>query len=175
VHAGLVQRLETHRLVLRGLREDDIEALAAMAADPEVMRYLGGAVDRAQSWRLLALHVGHWALRGYGHWAVERKTDGVFLGRAGLWNPEGWPGLEVGWKLARHAWGQGYATEAGRKAMHWAWATLDADRIISVIHRDNSASVRVAERLGLRPLRDDAVNGQRVTIFGIERPTPPAS
>jgi RimJ/RimL family protein N-acetyltransferase len=141
-----------------------------MAADPEVMRYIGGVLDRAQSWRQMALHAGHWALRGYGNWAVERKSDGVLLGRCGLWNPEGWPGVEIGWKFARHAWGQGYATEAARAAVAWAWTVLNAPRLISVIHPDNASSMRVAERLGLRSTRDDIVNGQAVVIFEIERP-----
>jgi RimJ/RimL family protein N-acetyltransferase len=78
-----------------------------MSADLEVMRYIGDGqvLDRRQSWREIALHVGHWALRGYGQWALERKEDGASIGRAGLWNPPGWPGLEIGWKLARDAWG----------------------------------------------------------------------
>lgn len=156
--------------MLRGWQETDFETHAAMTADADVMRYLGGVLDRAQSWRQLALHTGHWALRGYGNWAVEHEADGVLLGRCGLWNPEGWPGLEVGWKLARHAWGQGYATEAAGAAMSWAWTVLDAERLISIIHPDNAPSIRVAERLGLRPVRDDVVNGRPVVIFGIERP-----
>jgi RimJ/RimL family protein N-acetyltransferase len=97
----------------------------------------------------------------------------VLLGRCGLWHPEGWPGLEVGWKLARHAWGHGYATEAAGAAINWAWTVLDAPCLISVIHPENAPSVRVAERLGLRPLRDQMLNGQRVLIFGIERSVHP--
>jgi RimJ/RimL family protein N-acetyltransferase len=162
--------LNTARLTLRGLAGDGLDAYAAMAGDAEVMRYIGGALDRAQSWRQIALHVGHWSLRGYGNWAIERTADGVLLGRCGLWRPEGWPGLEIGWKLARHAWGQRYATEAARAAMSWAWTTLDAPRLISVIHPENGASIRVAERLGLRPARDDVINGQPVVIFDIARP-----
>jgi RimJ/RimL family protein N-acetyltransferase len=120
MNAEFVPRLSTTRLLLRGWQESDLEAYAAMSADQEVMRYIGGVLEQAQSWRQMALHAGHWVLRGYGNWAVERQVDGVLLGRCGLWNPEGWPGLEVGWKLARHAWGQGYATEAARAAIDWA-------------------------------------------------------
>lgn len=143
-----------------------------MSADPEVMRYIGdgGVLDQGQSWREIAMHIGHWVLRGYGQWAVERKEDGASIGRAGLWNPPGWPGLEVGWKLARHAWGRGYATEAGQAAIEWAWHTLDAEELISVIQPDNAASIRVAERLGMRPLRESTVKGQAVVIHGIARP-----
>jgi RimJ/RimL family protein N-acetyltransferase len=163
-------RVETSRLVLRGWQASDFEAHAAMCADPEVMRYVGELLDRQQSWRQMAMHSGHWALRGCGNWAVERRSDGVLLGRVGLWNPEGWPGLEVGWMLARHAWGNGYATEAGRAAMDWAWEVLDTPQLISVIHPQNAGSIRVAERLGLRRLREGTIGDERVVIFGIERP-----
>lgn len=155
--------------MLRGWLPEDFEQHAAMSADPEVMRFLGGVVDSAQSWRSMALHCGHWALRGYGQWVVERKADATLLGRCGLWNPEGWPGLELGWKVARGAWGDGCATEAARAAMQWAFTELDAPRLISLIHPDNIASIRVAERLGLRPLREQTFDGQRVVVFGIER------
>ena len=143
-----------------------------MSADPEVMRYLGSGrvLSQAQSWGEVAAHIGHWALRGYGQWALERKEDGASIGRAGLWNPPGWLGLEVGWKLARDAWGQGYATEAGRAAIDWAWSALDATELISIIQPGNAASVRVAERLGMRRLREESFKGQEVLVFGIDRP-----
>jgi RimJ/RimL family protein N-acetyltransferase len=171
----LTPRLETARLVLRGWEPSDAEAYAALTADPEVMRYVGGELDRAQSWRQLAFNAGHWVLRGYGLWAVERTADRTLVGRVGLWNPEGWPGLELGWALARSAWGQGYATEAARAAMAWAWSALHAARLISIIHPDNAPSLRVAGRLGLRPLREDILHGQPVVIFGIDRPSAPAA
>lgn len=158
--ADLAPPLRTDRLLLRAWRESDFEAHAAMSADHEVMRYIGGVLDRAQSWREMALHTGHWALRRYGNWAVERQADGALLGRCGLWNPAGWPGLEVGWKLARNAWGQGFATEAAHAAIDSAWIALEPPRLISIIHPDNGPSIRVAERLGLRRLRDERVAGQ---------------
>lgn len=143
-----------------------------MSADPEVMRYIGDGrvLDRGQSWREIAMHIGHWALRGYGQWALERKEDGASIGRAGLWNPPGWPGLEVGWKLARQAWGRGYATEAGRAAIEWAWGALDAEELISIIQPANARSILVAERLGMQRLRETTFKGQDVVIFGIDRP-----
>ncbi|HET9103786.1 MAG TPA: GNAT family N-acetyltransferase [Solirubrobacteraceae bacterium] len=170
---GDVPRIKTPRLTLREWRAADAEAYAALAADPEVTHYIGGVMSREQSWRSMALHAGHWTLRGYGHWAVVRTADGQFLGRAGLWSPEasGWPGLEVGWTFARHAWGHGYATEAGGAAMRWAWTVLKAARLISVIHPENTASVQVARRLGLAFLRAAELSGQIVSVFGIERPT----
>ena len=166
----LTPRLETERLLLREWRDEDLDPYAAMSQDPEVVRHLGEPQDRAASWRGMALQAGHWALRGYGNWALERKRDGELLGRVGLWSPEGWPGLELGWQLARHAWGEGYATEAARAAMAWAWAELRAAELISLIRPENVRSARVAERLGFRPLRDAELNGHRVTVFQIERP-----
>lgn len=143
-----------------------------MSADPEVMRFIGDGVvlDQGQSWREVAMHIGHWTLRGYGQWALERKEDGMALGRAGLWNPPGWPGLEVGWKLARHAWGQGYASEAGAAAIDWAWSSLGEHQLISVIQPENVRSIRVAERLGMHRSRQMTLKGQPVVIFAIDRP-----
>jgi RimJ/RimL family protein N-acetyltransferase len=164
----VIPRLETERLVLREWRASDIDEYAAMAADPEVMAHVGGVLDRAGAWRQMALHAGHWALRGYGNWAVAAR--GRMIGRAGLWQPEGWPGLEVGWALAREAWGQGYATEAGRAAMDWAWTELGVPGLISVISPENARSIRVAERLGFTPGREDTVLGVRVVIYELAAP-----
>jgi RimJ/RimL family protein N-acetyltransferase len=154
---------------MRGWREDDLDAVAAWTSDPEVMRFLGGTVDRDHAWRLIAMYAGHWQLRGYGLWAVERKADGVLLGRVGLWNPEGWPGLEVGWTLARHAWGQGYAQEAARAAIGWTREVLRAPRLISVIDPANERSLRAAEQLGMTLLGDHLLNGELPTVlYGLE-------
>ena len=127
----MVPTLTTDRLTLRGWRDDDLDAYAPITADAEVMRFMGGVIDRAQTWREMAVFAGHWALRGYGIWVVER--EGALIGRIGLWQPEGWPGLEVGWLLGREAWGHGYATEAARASMEYAWRELGADRLISLI------------------------------------------
>jgi RimJ/RimL family protein N-acetyltransferase len=164
--------IETKRLLLRNWNRSDLKTHAEMCADPLAMQYIGdGTVfDGGQSWREVAMHLGHWALRGYGQWAVERKEDGAWLGQAGFWNPPGWPGLEVGWRFARESWGNGYATEAGQAAIDWAWRTLDTDELISVIQPGNAASIRVAERLGMHRLRESTVKGQSVLIFGMSRP-----
>jgi RimJ/RimL family protein N-acetyltransferase len=166
-----VPTVSTERLILRDWRDSDLDAHAAMSADAEVQRFLsGGPIDRIQAWREMALHAGHWALRGYGNWAVERKEDGVFLGRVGLWNPEGWFGLEVGWKLARHAWGNGYATEAARASVEWGFTCLDAEEIISVIRPANVASIAVARRLGMSAVREAEHGGATVVIYSLTRP-----
>jgi RimJ/RimL family protein N-acetyltransferase len=170
VSGRLVPRLQTPRLTLRGLRDDDLDAYAAMVADAEVMRFLDGPQTRSEAWRQMALFEGHRVLRGYGQWALERRADGVLVGRAGLWQPEGWPGLELGWVLAHEAWGRGYATEAARMAMHWAWVELGAPRLISIIAPGNERSIAVAVRLGMARLRDDDLFGRPVAIYGRERP-----
>jgi RimJ/RimL family protein N-acetyltransferase len=145
----VIPQLQTDRLLLRGLRQEDFDVYARFMADPEVTRYtVGDPLTRTDAWRSLAVMIGHWTLRGYGMWAVERKSDGVLVGRVGLWNPEGWPGLEVGWTLGKEFWGQGYATEAARAARDFAFVTQDIVRLLSVIDSRNRASQRVAERLG---------------------------
>ena len=108
--------LETERLKLRMWRESDLDDYAELTADPLVMRYLQPGkppFTRADAWRSMAFFMGHWQMRGYGHWAVEEKASGRMIGRIGFLNPEGWPGFEIGWTLARQAWGKGYATEGG--------------------------------------------------------------
>lgn len=162
--------LETERLILRQWRESDFEPYARICADPEVMRYLGGKpFTRLEAWRHMAFIVGHWELRGYGHWAVEEKASGKMIGRLGFLNPEGWPGFEIGWTLARDSWGKGYATEGARHALHYAFTEMGRDHVISLIHPENKASIRVAERLGETVEGETEVLGIPVLIYGISR------
>ena len=163
--------LETERLILRMWREeDDFETYAQMCADPEVMRYLGGKTfSRMEAWRHMAFLIGHWHLRGYGHWAVEEKASGRFVGRIGFLNPEGWPGFEIGWTLGREHWGKGYATEGARRALEYAFTELDQDHVISLIHPENQGSIRVAERLGEQPEGKAEIMGFDVLVYGMDR------
>jgi len=145
----MIPRLETERLILRGFKPEDLEAYAAMMADPDVARYIAPApMTRAEAWRAMATSLGHWHLRGYGAWAVERKSDGALAGRVGMINPEGWPALEIGWTLGKPYWGAGYATEAAAAAMRYAFLTQPVDRLVSNIDAANVASQSVAIRLG---------------------------
>jgi RimJ/RimL family protein N-acetyltransferase len=147
-----IPALDTPRLVLRAFRLDDLDAYAAMCADEEVMRHIGsgGAVGRDVAWRQLALFLGSWALLGHGMWAIQRRSDGALIGRAGFLEPEGWPGCELGWLLARAAWGQGYALEAARAALAHGRAALGLREVISLIRPHNQRSIALAERLGAR-------------------------
>jgi RimJ/RimL family protein N-acetyltransferase len=163
--------METARLILREFRENDFEAYAAMCADAEVMRFLGGAMKRADAWRQMAMFLGHWQLRGYGLWAVEEKATGAFIGRVGLLNPEGWPGLEVAWTLISAKWHQGFATEAARASVDYAFNVVKADKIISMISPENRPSIRVAERIGEQFERQiEFFPGYTTSIYSLARP-----
>ncbi len=169
----LAPTLETERLRLRSFRKSDLDDYAALKADPEVLRYLGGGGaepwDRGRSWRHMAFLLGHWQLGAIGMWAVEHKETGVFLGTIGFAEPEGWPGCELAWILARHAWGYGYATEGARAALDFAFNVLKKERVISLIHPENHASIRVAERLGQRLLNRVQHIGREMLCYGIDR------
>jgi RimJ/RimL family protein N-acetyltransferase len=145
-----IPRLTSARLILRGFEARDFDAYAAMMADPEVTRYLGDGrpFERAEAWRQLAMLMGHWVLRGFGIWAVEERATGAFAGRIGCFEPEGWPGLEVAYTLARPFWGRGYAREGAQVALAYAHETLGRPHVISIIRPANAASIRVAEALG---------------------------
>jgi RimJ/RimL family protein N-acetyltransferase len=166
--------LETERLILRGWKPEDFEAYARFMADADVVRYLTGEpLSRNDAWRNMAMVVGHWVLRGFGMWAVERKADGTFVGRVGMHYPEGWPAIEVGWTLGKDYWGQGFATEAARAAMAYAFLAHNLQRVISVIQIDNAPSQAVATRLGeTRGPRHDIVHSGKTfatDIWSISR------
>jgi RimJ/RimL family protein N-acetyltransferase len=153
------------------LRASDFDAYAEMCADPEVMRYIGDGqpLARPLAWRNLAMMVGHWSLRGYGLWAAEERSSGVLVGRIGFWNPEGWPGFELGWMLRKAFWGRGYATEGARAALRHGFAGLGEAQVISLIHPDNATSIRVAQRLGERRIGATEVIGKPALVYRITR------
>ena len=166
-----VPELRTGRLLLRGWRQEDLDGWAAVTADPEVMRWVGSeqALDRAEAWRDMALRAGHWALRGFGLWAVVERESGELVARIGLQEPEGWPGIELAWLVARSRWGRGYAPEAGRASLDWARDELGLDHVISLIADDNPRSARVAEKLGMSQEGRALVHGVHdVRVFGLD-------
>jgi RimJ/RimL family protein N-acetyltransferase len=165
-----IPELRTERLLLRAFQRADFEPFAEIVSDPEVVRYLddGAPISREECWRGMALFIGHWQLRGYGWWAVEDRRSGDFLGRIGLYNPEGWPGIEIGWLLRREAWGTGLATEGAIAALRFAFDTIKAQHVISLIDPRNQRSIRVAEKLGETYERHMQFKDRELLVYGTQ-------
>ncbi|MGN7831151.1 GNAT family N-acetyltransferase [Pseudoxanthomonas sp. 22568] len=166
-------RLETERLWLRPQRREDYEAWAAFVADEEATRYIGGVQPPPMAYRSLAAMVGCWQMEGFAMFSVIEKSSGRWVGRVGPWCPLGWPGTEIGWSIAREAWGHGYAPEAARAAADWAFERLGWQEIIHTIDPDNQNSKVVAAKLGSRFLRMGELpaphEGKPVEIWGQSR------
>jgi RimJ/RimL family protein N-acetyltransferase len=145
-----IPTLTTARLRLRAFRADDLDAYAAMQANPEVMRYLvtGQTATRTEVWRTMATSLGQWALRGYGMFACETIGEARFIGAVGVFEPLDWPEPEIAYGLDQPFWGLGYATEAAAAARGFLFRSTQAHRAASFIRTENAASIRVAQRLG---------------------------
>ncbi|OKJ39073.1 GNAT family N-acetyltransferase [Streptomyces sp. CB01580] len=166
--------IETERLSLRPLRLSDADAFVELHADPRVNRFVG-AYSRPRALERLAAIEGQWAERGHGLCAVLLRSSGELIGRSGLQHWAQFDEVELGWTFRAQHWGNGYATEAARACLDWGFATLDEDRFTAFIRHGNDPSVRVAERLGFTPRREDTVNGHAVTVYAVDRPDAPAS
>ncbi len=140
--------LETERLILRPPGEEGFEGYAALYADEEAARHIGGLKDRAQAWRAMAGVMGMWLLRDYGFFFVYEKETDDWVGSIGPHNPLGWPGQEVGWAITRAHWRKGYGKEAASAAMDYAFDELGWERIIHVIDPQNKPSEALASALG---------------------------
>ena len=165
--------IETERLLLRPPVRDDFEPWAALAEDAETMRHLGGVQARPVAWRHFAFTVGSWHLQGFSGFSVIERASGNWIGRVGPLQPEGWPGTEVGWTLARRFWGRGYAVEAATAVIDWVCANLRWHEIIHCIGPENRSSIAVATKLGSAPLRTAQLpapyEGMTVDIWGQSR------
>jgi len=160
--------LETERLRLRQFRESDFPIYEDWCANPDLMRYLGGRTfGKNGPWLHIATMLGHWQLRGYGLWAVEERATGDLVGRIGLFNPEGWPGFEIGWALARPFWGRGYAMEGARASLHHARDVLGRDRVISLIRPANERSIKVARKIGETPAGEVDLRGSKALVYEV--------
>ena len=150
--------VETENLILRPFKDDDVDDYFGVLDSPEVRRWLHipESLDRSDAWQQMAWFVGQWELRGTGHWALEEKKSGQFVGRAGLHRPErhDWPGVEVGWALHPDCWGRGYATEAGAAAVRYGFDQFEVDKLFSCILPENHRSQAVAKRLGFKFLEE---------------------
>lgn len=149
--------IETERLILREWRDADLAPFAAMGRDPEVMAFIGPPLDEAGTRAAIERQRGFQAAHGHCFWAIERREDGAFLGFCGLKpGAESTPiegEVEIGWRLARHAWGQGHAREAAGASLDRGWA-LGMKRIAAITVPPNVRSWRLMDRLGMHRLPD---------------------
>ncbi len=161
---------ETERLNFRMFRASDFPTYEKWCANIDVMRYTGGkALERLLAWRHMSNLMGHWALLGYGYYAVEEKSTGNLIGRVGYTNQPGFPAFELGWTIAPEYQGRGYATEAARMLLRYAFEELDQPHVISLIHDENTPSKKVAEKLGERVEGNAELVGIPYLIYGIDR------
>jgi ribosomal-protein-alanine N-acetyltransferase len=174
--------LETERLVLREPVPGDAVTLAPTYADPEVMRYVGDgrALTHAETERSVRRMIERWEADGFGLFTTLRKEDGAVIGRVGLlvWNTDTWEPttraqggpteVEVGYTLGREFWGQGYATEAAGAVRDYALGSLGAERLIALIIHGNTASEKVARKLGLEYERDIMLGRREAQLFALE-------
>ena len=149
--------LFTERLVLRLPEAGDLDGWAVMAADAEAMRFIGGAKSRPECWRDLCAMRGAWDIRGFAMFSVIERDTGRWVGRIGPWEPEGWPGKEIGWGVSNDFAGKGYAHEAAVACMDYAVDVLGWTQIIHSIDPENARSIALAKRLG-------STNGGRVPL-----------
>ena len=146
--------IETPRLRLRPHAAEDLDACAAMWADPAVTRYIGVSSTRLQTWARMRGYVGLWEFLGYGYWAIEEKSRGGFIGEIGFADfqreiaasMQGVP--EAGWALRADVHGRGFATEALRAVTAWGDENIAVERTVCIVDARNSASIRVAEKCG---------------------------
>lgn len=141
--------IATERLILRLPRVEDFERYAELFAH-EGSHHIGGPLTRGDAWRRFLQMPGAWMLQGFAMFSVVEKASGLWVGQAGPWQPDGWPGTEIGYALHPEAWGKGYATEACAAATDWAFQTLGWTDVIHSIDPTNIASQAVAKRLGSR-------------------------
>ena len=140
--------LETPRLILRPPAAADFPPYAELMADEDSARYLGGVQLRSVAWRSFATIAGAWALYGFSMFSIIEKETGRWVGRVGPWQPEGWPGPEVGWAILPGAQRRGYAKEAAACAIDWAFHELGWLEVLHCIDPANLPSIATAVSLG---------------------------
>ena len=163
--------LETERLYLRPLTLDDLEDVHRMHSDPQTVRYASGRIKTLEeSGKWLEGAIGSYERHGHGFWALELKPAGEFAGHAGLLAQlvDDVRETEIAYWILRDRWGQGLATEAATASRDYGFQVLGRDRLISIIHPDNRASRRVAEKVGLRIEKPATHKGIEVLIYSIE-------
>ena len=162
---------ETPRLRLRGHRADDLPEVSKLWRDPRVTRFVGNPQTAEESWGRLLRYAGHWALLGFGYWAVEEKATGSFIGEVGLANHrrmmlpslDGSP--ELGWVVSPESAGRGYATEAAMGALAWGQSNWESTRVVCIMHPDHQASMNIALKCGFHRSTDAEYKGSQVAVL----------
>jgi len=150
---SFIPSLNTERLLLRAFKKEDLDPFADLVADKEVIQhatYDGKIMTRTQAWNWLCFMLGHWHMRGFGIWAVEEKSSGEMIGRIGLQFLDWFDDVELVWMLSKSAWGKGFATEGARAAINFGLNNLALPRVTALIRQENTSSIRLAERLGMK-------------------------
>jgi len=174
-----IPTLTTERLVLHGHNTADFSGSLALWTSPDVIRFIGGRISSEQEvWQRLLRYAGMWGLLGFGYWAITDRANGTFLGEAGLADlkREIDPPLgdvpESGWALHPSAQGRGLASEAMRAVLDWADRTLEQPETCCIINPANTASTRLAGKLGYQPRHTARLADNAVTVFYRDRHTP---
>jgi ribosomal-protein-alanine N-acetyltransferase len=164
--------LETERLLMRPIADDDFAPFAALYADPDVMRHIGLGIPLTteQARDRLAYMVDHWRRHGFGMWSLRLKDDGTFIGRCGLRYLEDTPEIELGYTLHKAYWGQGFATESSRAVVRYAFEVLKLERLVAIAHPDNAPSVNVMRKVGMTFERTGEFYGSPCVLYAMGRP-----
>jgi RimJ/RimL family protein N-acetyltransferase len=163
--------LVTERLYLRPFEESDLDELSAMYSDPEVRRYLSsGILNREESKVRLRRMIDHWQLHSYGIWAVFLKEDGRFVGRCGVAYQHDCGAPELAYAFVRSSWGKGYATEAARAAVEYAFKEIKLPRIIALAVAENLGSRNVMRKLGMTFEKAAPCGGHEAMRHSLENP-----
>ena len=168
----MIPEILTDRLRLRGHRVEDFAASAAMWADPGVTRFIGGRPHtEEEAWTRFLRYAGHWVFMGFGYWAVEERSSGEFIGEVGFadFKRDIEPSIhgtpEIGWVLVPRAHGRGLATEAVKAALDWGITNLSSESTVCLIHPENLASLRVAEKCGFQQYRQTKYKDHPTLMF----------
>jgi RimJ/RimL family protein N-acetyltransferase len=164
--------LETERLLMRPVVDDDFDAVAALYGDADVMRYIGlrGPLTYEQTRERVAFMVDHWRRHGFGMWSLRLKDGGAFVGRCGLRFMDNTTEIELGYTLAKAFWGRGYATESARAVVRHVFNVLKLKRLVAIADPANTASVNVMKKLGMTFERVGHFYGSDCVLYALAPP-----
>ena len=160
---------ETDRLILRLLDEKDVDDIFAMRSDPEVMRFIRAPQNRVETVNWLNLVSSRWKSDHIGFCAIVEKQTDKFVGWCGLWRLKETSELEIGYAIAKNAWGKGFATEAAQVFLRYAFEQLKPDKIVAVAEPENASSRRVMEKLGMKFVRLGEFYNRELVQYAISR------